>query len=518
MREAERRLARGDHRGAYGAAKPLLDRNPACAGAAHVLGMIAVEHGNVRGAESLFKQAARAEPDAARHHAQLGRCLLAQNRQSEARTAADRAADLHPADAHTLDTLGVLYSRLGSHALALPLLRQAVERAPRSPSFRYNLGAAEQFAGELEAAQSSYRAAVALAPDDYRAWSALAGVVRPTPVDNLLAELERCRDVDPDDPERALHMGHALARIHEELGDPAAAMAALARGKAAKRAALAYDARSEAPTFDAAVRAFDVTTGRSGWLSPAPIFVVGLPRTGTTLVDRILSSHPDVASAGELSNFALLLKRMSGVPGPRVLDAAVFDRASSVDLRALGRAYVESVQSLVGGSPRFVDKMPLNVLYAGLIARALPQARIVCLRRHPLDAVLSNYRQLFATSFGYYGYAFDLADAAEYFVLFDRLVRRWRERLPADRFLELSYENLVADQEGETRRLLAFCGLDWDERCLDFHENAAPVATASAVQVRRPLYGGAAGRWRRYQPHLGPAIAVLEREGLLAGG
>ncbi len=186
-------------------------------------------------------------------------------------------------------------------------------------------------------------------------------------------------------------------------------------------------------------------------------------------------------------------------------------------MRRLGADYLASTRPLTGATPRFVDKMPLNVLYAGLIHRALPNARIVCLRRDPMDVCLSNFRQLFATGFSYYDYAYDLEDVARYYVGFDRLVAHWRRTLPADRFTEIAYEDLVADQEGATRRLLAFCALRWDPRCLDFHENRAPVATASSVQVRRPLYSTAVGRWRRYGEALEPMRRVLAEAGSLGG-
>jgi len=159
--------------------------------------------------------------------------------------------------------------------------------------------------------------------------------------------------------------------------------------------------------------------------------------------------------------------------------------------------------------------MPLNAFYAPLILKALPNARVICLRRHPLDTVLANYRQLFATSFSYYNYALNLETAAKYYVGFDRMIARFRETLPKDRFTEIHYEAIIADQEGETRRLLAFCGLDYDPACLAFHENSAPVATASSVQVRRPLYSSSLNRWRKVEEELAPAIAILNKAELL---
>jgi hypothetical protein len=247
-----------------------------------------------------------------------------------------------------------------------------------------------------------------------------------------------------------------------------------------------------------------------GWPAPDPIFVTGLPRSGTTLVDRILSSHPQVTSAGEIGNFLQLLKLMSGAPGRESLSVALFDHLGGVDWAKLGKLYIDSTRPLTGAAPHFVDKAPSNYLLAPLILRALPNARIVCMRRHPLDSVLSNYKQIFPFEDRYHDYVYDLESTARKFVQFDRVIEHWRAELPANRFMVLQYEDLVADQEARTRALLAFCGLPWDERCLAFQENAAGVATPSARQVRTAMNSAAVGRWAKYGTLLDPARRVLE--------
>jgi hypothetical protein len=250
-----------------------------------------------------------------------------------------------------------------------------------------------------------------------------------------------------------------------------------------------------------------------GCASVEPIFVVGLPRSGTTLVERILSAHSEVRSAGELQNFGVALKRAAATPSNRVLDPQTIEEGVRCDLAAVGQCYIDSTRPLTGKTPRFVDKLPLNFFYIGFIHFALPNAKIVCLRRQPLDSCLSLYRQLFAVTFSYYNFAYDLADIGRYYALFDRLLAHWRRVLPG-KVLEVSYESLVAEQESTTRALLDFCALPWEGQCLDFHANAAPVATASSVQVRTPLYGTAVGRWRRYAAELEPLILQLRAAGI----
>jgi hypothetical protein len=290
----------------------------------------------------------------------------------------------------------------------------------------------------------------------------------------------------------------------------------LERGKRRKAATLGYGFAADRELFAAAAGLAAALAGNSspGHPSREPIFIVGMPRTGTTLVERILSSHASVFAAGELTNFGLALKRAARTPSNRVLDAETLTAAASCDLTAVGAAYVDSTRPRTGRTERFIDKMPLNFFYAPLILRALPNAKIICLRRNPLDTCLSNFRQLFATSFSYYNYGYDLLDTGRYYAAFHALTAVWRDALPRN-YLEVHYEDVVDDAEREARRLLEFCELPWDPQCLAFHVNAAPVATASSVQVRQPIYRTALERWRRYDRELAPLRALFAAEGVL---
>jgi len=242
--------------------------------------------------------------------------------------------------------------------------------------------------------------------------------------------------------------------------------------------------------------------------------VVGRPRTGTTLVDRIRSSHSEVEAAGELQAMPLAVKKLAGTSSRRVLDAETVLASAAIDPAALGEAYLARAKVHRGqGRPRFTDKLPANFLYIGHILRALPDARVVCLRRGPLDTIWSNYKNLFASQSAYYAYSYDLMDTARYYARFDRLMALWEQFWPGA-VLQLSYEGLVADQEAQTRRLLAHCELSWDPACLSFHENRSAVATPSAAQVRRPLNRDGVGKWRSYEEALAPARAWLDAQGI----
>ncbi|WP_225584031.1 sulfotransferase [Pseudoxanthomonas sp. PXM02] len=482
------------------------------------LGVALLERQRAQAAAAQLQRVTELAPGHADAWAQHARALSLLQRPAEAVVAADRALALAPRDARTLDALGVVYSRANAHVRAVALFRHAVSVMPTHAAYRYNLASSLTFCGEFDAAEQEYEACLAQDPLHWRAHSSLSRLRRQTPESNHLQRLHAVLAETGGDADAQLHVHHALFKEYEDLGDHAHAFSHLQAGKHARRGVLDYRPERDAALFDALREAFPVPIpSDEGHDSREPLFVVGLPRTGTTLVERILSSHPQVHAAGELQNFGVLLKRASGSATRHLLDPDTIRRASALDWRKLGADYVASTRPDTGGTAHFIDKLPHNFLYAAYIARALPRARIVCLRRHPLDSCLSNFRQLFALNTPYFDYANDLLDTGRYYLHFDRLVAHWREILP-ERLLEVAYEDIVSEPEIAARRLLAFCGLPWDDACLDFHQNPQPVATASAVQVRQPLYRSALGRWRHYAPQLSDLRRLLEAGGVETGG
>jgi hypothetical protein len=335
---------------------------------------------------------------------------------------------------------------------------------------------------------------------------------RQTAERNHVARLQALLATDTLDVDAELQLRHALAKECDDLGRYDEAFEHLRTGRSRKRAAVGYDFSSDARLFDAVCGAFpDPLPLDAAASDRAPIFVVGLPRTGTTLVERILASHSQVVSVGESQNFGVLLKRASGTRDPVVLDVATIEWAARHDLLDVGRRYVELTRP-AGEAPRFIDKLPLNFFYLGCIARALPGARFVVVRRDPRDTLIANFSQLFATTMPYYRYALDPCDIARYWLRFDALIAHWRRVLPG-RLHEIQYERLVNEPQAATSAMLEHCGLGWEAACLEFQHNPSPVATASAVQVRRPLYSTSVGRWRRYAAQLEPALEVLRAGG-----
>lgn len=497
----------------YALAGQLLQRQPGHAGAHGMAGIAALESGQLAQALEHLHRATASEPAPADLLAQLARALAIAQRMPEARATADRALALAPHHPMVLNVLGWTYAQAQAHAAAADAFRRAVAAAPAHLPSRYNLATALVAMGEAEAAEQEIEACLAQDPTFWRAHLTLAHLRRQTPASHHVARLESLLTRHPgDDAGLCLHL--ALAKEYEDLAEYSQAFEHLVRGKAISRRGIDYSPDADAALFAALMRAFpEPCADEAGDPSEEPIFVFGLPRTGTTLVERILSSHPQVISAGELQNFGLVLRQAWGSRVPLWKDPDIAIHAREVDWRRVGRDYLASTRPGTGQTAHFIDKLPHNFLYAGFIARAFPRARLICLRRNPMDSCLSNFRQLFAEKLPYYHYSFDLLDTGRYYVLFDRLMAHWRKVFPG-RILEVQYESLVQAQEAGTRQLLEFCGLPWDDACLSFEKNQAPVGTASALQVREPLYRTAVRRWKRYEPQLTELKALLASEGV----
>jgi len=507
-------LARGDNEGALAAATRWRTEAPDAAEAHFLAGIGTAALGKIRSAIELIETAVTIDGHG-EYHAQLARLYMLVRRDTDAASSLAAAELSRPTDALGRDTMGCVYARLGDHAASLPHFAEAVRRAPANTAFRYNQAAALSFLGRQDEAEQALENLLDLAPEDARAHHLLAGLRRQTPDRNHVDRLSTVREATRAPRDRLL-LGYALAKEIDDLADPHAAFTVLAETNAEHRATLPYRFADDAANFDA-VEACGPTIAKARVANPSPaspIFIVGMPRTGTTLVDRILSSHPKVESAGELQTMPLAVKAAAGTRSRTVLDPETIRAAASADLGAIGRDYIARAASHASGTkPHVIDKFPGNFLYVGVIARALPNATIVCLRRNPMDTILANFRNLFAVGSRYYDYSYDLLDIAAYYQRFDRILALWREALPG-RVLELQYETLVDNQREQTARLLAHCGLDWSDACLDFHTNAAPVSTPSAAQVRRPLYRDSIDRWRLHADALGPARDFLERRGI----
>jgi tetratricopeptide (TPR) repeat protein len=512
--QAVEALNRGQWQEARRLGSRLLEQAPGHAGVHFVAGVAALQLQLMHDAIPLLKRATVLNPQRADYFAQLARAFATARLLDDACQAAEAAFSLSPEDPLTLDTIGVVFSQAHAHAKAAEVFRKAAGLMPTQAGYRFNLATSLMYSGDIEAAEREYEACIALDPTCWKAHLALSQQRRQSPGANHVDALEALSVKHETEADAALYLNLALAKEWEDLGEYPKAFRHYVRGKASQRAQRAYSIDRDRGIFKALMAASGPRPDDRASESAEPIFIFGMPRSGTTLVDRILSSHSQVRSAGELQEFGLLLKRMSGSRTNHLLDDDTIARAERVDMEQLGNRYVESTRRAgTGATPRFIDKLPHNFLYAGFIARALPNARMICLHRDPMDTCLSNFRQLFAVKSPYYDYSFDLMDTGRYYILYRELLSHWHQIMPG-RILEVRYESIVDDLEGQARKLLEFCGLSWESACLAFEDNQAPVATASAVQVREPINRKSVGRWRRYESELAGLRELLRGAGI----
>ncbi len=434
-------------------------------------------------------------------------------RLEEAREAAERAAAIHPRDAEARadvqNALGSVLVEQGLFEEGIAAFDRAIalESASKEKAMLGRAAALETFGKGEEAAQAFDRI-LEVFPRSAGAWSGRAEHVKFAADDPAIAAMQAL--LAPDAPQThadRMALNFALGKAFLDIGDSEAAFRHLGEGNRMKRAVTPYDAASHRKWFAGVAEAFSAELlerfADQGFRSSMPIFVVGMPRSGTTLIEQILASHPAVHGAGELNDIQRLAEQAGGMPGC----APLLDRAR---LARMGEDYVARVGALGQGKAHVVDKMPHNFLYAGLISLILPQAKIIHSRRDPVDTCLSCYTKLFV---GALDFAYDLTELGRYHRDYQALMAHWRAVLPASHFLEVDYEAVVEDIEAEARRMLDFLGLPWDPACLEFHRTERPVLTASVNQVRQPIYRSSRGRWRKHAEHLGPLLQALEIEG-----
>jgi tetratricopeptide (TPR) repeat protein len=493
-----------------------VERNPNHAPALYGLAKLALQACNWVPAIDWLRRACQADPGCADCWIDLGVAYSKAGYLVEAVAACEKALLLRPYSALAANNLGQLYQEMGETDRAVATYRKALREQPAYADAHVGLASALKEQGVLDQAVAHYREALRLQPDQVHAYYSLSqlaaeGKYAFTPADH---EQLRALLVSPSlsDLSRSV-AGFALGTVLDAQGAYAEAFACFEQANELRRHwqrfnKRTFDADGHAALVNEAIATFDRAYFQRMRLwetaTELPIFIVGMPRSGTTLVEQILASHPQVYGAGELGEFARIMYRLAGRNGnalPRPIPFATPEVAHDVSDRYLG--WLAELASRKGAS-RVTDKDFANLLYLGLLATLFPRARIIYCRRDPRDVSLSCYFQ----NFQYMDFSWSLEETAFYYGQHERLMAHWRQVLPIP-IHEVCYEELIARQEPVTRRLLAYCGLDWDERCLSFFSTRRVVQTASTIQVRKPLSRKAVGRWKHYQPHLGPLLAAL---------
>lgn len=510
-------LNRNDVRQAISTCERLNSEFPNYASGWHTASQLALRLGNTKMALDAIREARRMDNEPLAWALQEAHCLWKLGRVDEVRACIEHFSAGDTSSPYEAAMLGLLLTNLGRRREALECYRQAATMAPDDARHFYNIASLQRTLGELDEAEANFDKAIGLDPADHEAWKLRSELRTWTRDENHVDALEEILNGGIDDAHGKANICYALAKELEDIGEPDRSFFYLQRGARARRDNMQYDLGRDIQTLQTIRDAFPAElfarAGVAGHDSSEPIFIIGMPRTGTTLVERILASHSDVFAAGELTNFAvqmmgLVRKMPASAPGSR--DDLV-RLSTQIDFAALGRAYVASTRPFTGHTPRFIDKLPLNYLYVGLIHLALPNATIIHVQRDPMDTIYAVYKTLFVDA---YPFSYRLDELAHYFVEYRRLMDHWEGALPGV-IRTVRYEELVDDVETESRRLVEACGLEWQDTCLDFHKSDEASTTASSVQVRKPVYRSSVKKWRDYEAQLQPALEILREAGIV---
>lgn len=496
-------LAARAPRAAVASYREALRLNPGYVEALNNLGNVLREVGERREALSLYQRAVQLDPSRTDSHCNLGYALLDARRMTEAAASFRRALALQANSVPAHLGLAAALRVQGLPAEAEASCEFALAAEPQNPGALSLLGELRADRGQFAEAQELFERAIAVDPDFAPAYAGIAAHRRMSRSDASWHEGARRLLARPLPLSEEIHLRYALGKYFDDVGEYDEAFSSYqAANELTKRYGARYDRTRLTQLVDRIIgvcnQAFVQEAHPASSASELPVFIIGMPRSGTSLTEQILASHPTVYGAGEVRfwdrAFAMLAK-----PGPQSDDAPQA-------VAGMARDYLERVSAQAGAALRITDKMPANFLYAGLIHAAFPRARIIHMQRHPLDTCLSVYFQNF---FNVSPYANDLDDLAHYYGEYLRIMNHWRTLLPASALLELPYEGLIADQEGWTRRMLEFIGLPWDPQCLDFERTERVVITASKWQVRQKITSNSVGRWRNFEKYIAPLQQLL---------
>ncbi len=481
------------------------------------LGLALKRQGKFEEAVAAYRQAIAINPIMVGAHANLAEALSDQGKLDEAIAAYRETVRINPDFAEAHCNLGLALKRQGKFEEAIAAYRQAIAIKPMISEAHANLGEALIKYGHLSEGRAASEQAVRLAPRNAKYLYNLATITRFAAGDPHLAAMEKlARESASLSFDDRIHLHFGLAKAYEDLGRHAEAFRQWLDGNALKRREFVYNEATTLGKMDRVRAVFtpelmltreNLARENLGNPSSVPVFIVGMMRSGSTLVEQILASHPKVFGGGELDHFHKAMQGIRTTPGGSATFPESVPGMTGEDYRDLGARYLGEIERLAPGAAHITDKMPTNFICAGLIHLALPNAPIIHTVRDPVDTCLSSFSKLFTSE---QNFTYDLAELGRYYRHYQALMAHWHRVLPPGRILDVRYEDVVADLEGQARRILGHCGLDWDERCLSFHKTVRPVLTWSAAQVRQPIYTSAVGRWRVYEEFLAPLLAELD--------
>jgi tetratricopeptide (TPR) repeat protein len=507
-RDGQEQIRRRQLREAQASFEALVQVDPWHVPGRLLLASVFLAQGRVRGAAEQARYAAFALPDDADLICRVATCLVKVGEVNAARACLQHPEVNRTRSGPALAALAHVHQGLGQHEESLALMDRARALGFDNPDFRYFRAIQLQFNGRIAEAEAELEGCLQLGPTFGRASLTLARLRRWTEQENHLEFIrQRLQSVDPGTEDHAA-FEFALYKELEDLGRLDEAWAALERANAIMFKRLQYQLTGEQTLFESIKARCTPEFTRAGghrFEGPTPIFIVGMPRSGTTLLERILGNHSSVTPAGELADFSRQWRWAADTHGHKLVDEALVAGAGQLDFGEVGRRYLEQTQWRARGRPFYVDKLPPNFMVAGFIRRALPQAKIIHMSRSPMELCFSNYRALFGDAFAY---SYDLDALVAHHSRYLGLMAHWHRVMPGA-IHDVDYANLVDDPTGAARKLLDFCGLPFEPQCIDTASNSTPVATLSAAQVREPIHARARQDWRRYDSQLQPMARAL---------
>lgn len=461
-------------------------------------------------AETGYKNALRLKPHSAEALLGLARVHKEKDRYEDALSFVRKALEVNPEKAEAYCLQGDIYLKLAQYDECAAAYRQTLALDGELLSGHLGTGQLQMELGKLEEAQKTFEHAMTINPDEVAPYVFMAQAKKITPNDSIFARLEQeANKTDSMSQTKAMSLHFAMGKSLDDLKEYDRAFPHFLEGCRIKRSRIQYSAKNQDLACLNIRKFFNqenlARLSGSGESSDLPIFVLGMPRSGTTLVETILASHPDVFAAGELHD----ILRIANQPKPGVKSEGFplsMQGLTADDITAMGKRYVANLRKHSAVAKRITDKMPANFMALGLIHLMLPNAKIVHVMRNPADICLSSFTKNFNNS-QYHSY--DLVEMGRFYVNYAKLMEHWRAVLPENSFYDIQYEELVADPENQSRELLDFCGLEWDDACLTPHKTERSIKTASVTQVREPVYTSSVERWRRYEKHLQPLLDTL---------
>lgn len=510
IKNAEQFTRNGDSKRAEDIFRSILKRDPNHVEATRLLARIAADKKRYADAEIFLRHALKFAPDYARLWVDLANVLRESDKLEEALESASTVLKLAPETAESYMLYAGVLGTLGRHEEAIVNYDKTLEISPNKPGALCSMAHHLKTVGSQEQAIASYRRCIEIKPDHAEAYWSLANLKTFQFNESEIETMHSLLDDDDLVDESRVQIHNALGLDRESRGEYETAFSHYEQCNSLRRNSETYDPVETETRNDRLLSVFDTEFLQQhadvGYEDSSPIFVVGLPRSGSTLVEQILASHSMVDGTHELTDLTRVVQSLHRTGKKNLQFPDMLNELSADEWHRLGEDYIASTNKYRAGAAFFVDKNPNNFLYVGLLRLALPNAKIVNARRHPLDSCFGSYKQLFARG---QPFSYDMVELGEYYLEYSRLMKHWHQVVPGF-ILDVHYEDVVADLETQVRRILDYCGLPFEEGCLRFHETDRAVKTASSEQVRRPIYTSSVNLWRNYEAHLGDLIEVLQ--------